>query len=509
MKKGIFWKSYGIYVATLLILMILAVASVTKVLVDYEAAQPEKAVEAHIETIKDAIVNGTLEESMLFAELNTGDYDVADSDVEEFKNKVKNAKELSYKVKTGGYSETEKSFYILADDEVIAEITLESSNEQIVLAILTVSDWNVKSVTPAFTNYAIDVPKGFEITVNGTALTNPEESSKEGWERYVVKMLVNDPEVKIHDPYGMEVRFHNLNGQITPVVYSYELTFPKGFTVAVGECVIEGVEDGENMLYAFSTASDVLKLADAHGNTMDYKSGDSVYVYDYVVTIPDNFKISINGKDASGYITETKVNEKYQYCAEHVEMPKQVTYSMNDILVEPKCEIYDNLNQKVDYVFVNNSFVISEQVGGGEIPADVADKDEMLEIAQTWSKFMTDDLDGSQHGFATMKKYLIKDSYLYKVAYRWATSIDITFTSNHILEDPAFTDVKIGNYINYGNNVFSCDISFKKHMFLVKTKEQVIDEMNSTFYFMLYDGTKDGKDNPTWVILDIREIISK
>ena len=46
-------------------------------------------------------------------------------------------------------------------------------------------------------------------------------------------------------------------------------------------------------------------------------------------------------------------------------------------------------------------------------------------------------------------------------------------------------------------------------MFLVKTKEQVIDEMNSTFYFMLYDGTKDGKDNPTWVILDIREIISK
>ena len=35
------------------------------------------------------------------------------------------------------------------------------------------------------------------------------------------------------------------------------------------------------------------------------------------------------------------------------------------------------------------------------------------------------------------------------------------------------------------------------------------DEMNSTFYFMYYDETDDGKENPRWVILDIQEILSK
>ena len=106
-----------------------------------------------------------------------------------------------------------------------------------------------------------------------------------------------------------------------------------------------------------------------------------------------------------------------------------------------------------------------------------------------------------------MKEYLIEDSYLYEVAYRWAQGIDITYTADHILEDPPFTEEKVSNYVDYGNNLFSCDISFVKHMYLTGRKMQVTDVTNSTFYFM-YLQNSDETDGH-WVIVDIQEIIGE
>lgn len=510
MKKSIFWKSYVAYAAVLLILVVAAVIAVNMVLTDYEAAQPERVVEQQIETIKDAIANNKLDELDFVVQLEQEEYGVDSSDIADYKEKIKNTKEFTYKVKTGSYNETEQAFYILADGEIVVEVTLESANERVALAILTLSDWSVKTVEPAYTHYAVELPKNFEFTLNGNKATATADGEKEDWVKYDIDIFACEPEIKIVDAYGQNVSFRVKDEQIVPVVYSYELRFPKGFSVFVGDETVTGVEDGEEMLYKFSTAASTLKLADAHGNTTDYKSGDAVYVYDYVVKLPENFKITINGKDASGYITSKVVDSKYQYCAEYANMPKLVTYEVKSAMVEPLCEIYDNLNQKVEASFnSNNKIEIVDQTPLATVPTDVINERELLDIAQIWSKFMTDDLTGTQHGFPTMSKYLIKDSYLYKVAYKWATSIDITFTSNHTLKTPPFTDEKITNFVSYGNNVYSCDISFKKHMYLVRTGETVIDETNSTFYFMLYDGTKDGKDNPTWVILDIREIISK
>ena len=37
----------------------------------------------------------------------------------------------------------------------------------------------------------------------------------------------------------------------------------------------------------------------------------------------------------------------------------------------------------------------------------------------------------------------------------------------------------------------------------------VDDVLNSTFYFMNYDDTEDGVDNPHWVIIDIQENLSE
>ena len=109
-----------------------------------------------------------------------------------------------------------------------------------------------------------------------------------------------------------------------------------------------------------------------------------------------------------------------------------------------------------------------------------------------------------------MKQYLIKGSYLYNVAYKWVTNIDITFTFSHVLKNPPFTDEKVSNFVSYGENLFSCDIYFIKHMedLQDRSDEEIKDVMNSTFYFMNYDETKDEVDNPHWVILDITEVLS-
>lgn len=94
---------------------------------------------------------------------------------------------------------------------------------------------------------------------------------------------------------------------------------------------------------------------------------------------------------------------------------------------------------------------------------------------------------------------------MYNVAYKWATGIDITFTSAHRTEDNYFTDENVTNYIKYSNDLFSCDISFVKHMYLYKKNKYVEDETNSTFYFL-----RQGEgDTAHWVILDIQEVISK
>lgn len=122
---------------------------------------------------------------------------------------------------------------------------------------------------------------------------------------------------------------------------------------------------------------------------------------------------------------------------------------------------------------------------------------------------MTNDLQGSQKGFGTIKKYLIPDSYLYNVAYKWVTNVDITFVSSHVLDNPPFSGEQVTNYVDYGNHLFSCDISFLKHMDLQSRNMTVTDEMNSTFYFMYYDETEEGTGDAHWVIVDIQEILSE
>lgn len=125
-----------------------------------------------------------------------------------------------------------------------------------------------------------------------------------------------------------------------------------------------------------------------------------------------------------------------------------------------------------------------------------------LEMAETWSKFMTTDLSGSLYGFYTLEQYLIKDSYLYQKANEYARGIDITFMSPHTLDADPFSNIKVDDYVKYSDTCFSCHIYFEKVMHLNRGSDS-LDVMDSTFIFAYYDDSDDGVDNPHWAIVDM------
>lgn len=109
--------------------------------------------------------------------------------------------------------------------------------------------------------------------------------------------------------------------------------------------------------------------------------------------------------------------------------------------------------------------------------------------------------------FSQLEPYLIEDSYQYQVVLQYATGVDRTFTSKHTLANPAFTEETVTNYVQIADNCFSVDISFVKHMIL-SYGARVDDPMNDRFYFVKYDDTDDGTDNPTWRIASMKEIVN-
>lgn len=483
------------------------VVHVNNVLESYEASQPEQLVDEQLNLLKEAVKNNTPETVMDFPEFELAEYDKTIMDFGEYKTKLANATEFTYQIKTGTFSETGQIYQIFADEEPVAVMELESTHEETRLAILKTMDWKVKAVTPLLTlvnyEYTITIPENFSVFVNGFEIKNTEEPAEDGTVTYTLKKLYSEPEIVIYDTFGHSVAYDITDNHVTPVVNTYTLSLPHSFSVYAGDTKITGTEKDNEAVYTVTTGYESLVIKDLYGNSMNYTGKESIYAYDYEFSVPDNYTVTLNGKDISEYIIDRTENKEYQFCEEYTTMPKQTHYQLSNSMEELTFEVYDNLGQKADYVMQNGKFEIEKQAGLPEIPAETADAEEIMKIAKTWSFFMTRDLKGNKHGFDIIKKYLVKDSYLYDVAYKWATGIDITMTSAHNTEDNYFENERITNFVKYGDTMFSCDISFVKYMYLYKRNLWVDDPTNSRFFFL-----KQGEgENAQWVIVDIQEII--
>ena len=214
-------------------------------------------------------------------------------------------------------------------------------------------------------------------------------------------------------------------------------------------------------------------------------------IYNYEITVPANYTITVNGKTlGSDILTKSGDVPNLERLTEYVEIEKSNTYTLNNLVYKPKIVIQDEKNEEVEYKIDDNKIVIGKSFKTyktlEEAKQFIKDDFDILTLAENYSLFLTDDLKGSYHGFDKLMPYLIKDSYMYNMAYTWAHGVDITFVSSHYLKNPIFTNEEVKNIIVYNDVAFSAEVYLEKNMMVSGKLRQ--DIMHDRLYFVYYDG---------------------
>ncbi|MBQ6539864.1 MAG: hypothetical protein IJL71_02410 [Oscillospiraceae bacterium] len=131
------------------------------------------------------------------------------------------------------------------------------------------------------------------------------------------------------------------------------------------------------------------------------------------------------------------------------------------------------------------------------MPDEIRSLVDPLQVGEDWSLLMSADTE-----FWAVARHILEGSELYDMAYSWATSIDITFTSIHYLKTPPFTNESVTNFRRISDSCFSVDVSFDKNMVLGDGRE-LVDSMNSRFYFVNTPATGN-----TWKLVQIKELLT-
>ena len=234
---------------------------------------------------------------------------------------------------------------------------------------------------------------------------------------------------------------------------------------------------------------------------VEVKREEGLYVCNIIV--PNNYTVYVNDKKLSSeQIESSNQDEGLAEISKYTQIPYTVKYKITNLLKKPDIKIVDDTiegntaTKSLDYVKVESEQELKEKIKG-EV--------DILKIAKDWSLYLTDDLTGRLHGYYSIKQYLIEDSQIDKFAYKWATGEDITFISNHSLFNPAFEDEKLSDFEIYNENAFSCKVYLKKNM-RIGLGKKVEDIMHEKMYFVYYDDTEDGQDNPTWKLVNMQSV---
>lgn len=376
-KISFYWIGLGIYTVILLILSWRFLDYTDKALILYEASQPEAAMEGYMADFKNMLVDGTLCEKIEMPKIPNA-FEPEDAYNELYEARLADIGNYSFDRDADGYSTQEPVYCIYGDGTPVAKVTLSALNERTVFGILTIMDWEVKTVTP-----------------------------------------VLDTELK-----------------------------------------------------------------------------------SYTVQIPDTYKATVNGielKDNS--LTGTIiVNPEFANVSLYVKMPYQVEYEVSDLINEPEIKVFDADGEEAAFTLDEAGNVYASGNRITQIPEERYN--DALKMAQAWDNFLTRDLGGENNGMSVIQQYLIRDSYYWNIASDYARSVDITYISEHTLSGQPYSDIEISDYISYGENCYSCHIYFEKNMVLTSGARRV-NTIDSTFYFVRYDDSDDGVDNPHWAIADM------
>lgn len=222
---------------------------------------------------------------------------------------------------------------------------------------------------------------------------------------------------------------------------------------------------------------------------IDTYNSEGIYKID--IYAADKHDVYVNNKKVTEeYLKGKTPIDGYEEVYDIVALPYEDHYIIEGLTMNPKVTIKDGdneirvLNEGLKY----SAFYYFETDDEKEAFDRLTNKDfNALELAKNWSLFLTADLGGPRYGLYKLTPNLIEGTSIYKMAYDWATKVDITFTSVHTLAKEPFTNIKVSNYKVYNDLAFSVDISFIKNMRIANGIERA-DEFNNTMYFVYHDG---------------------
>ena len=497
MKKFSFKKGFILYLAVLLALVVAATAYVGSVLKNYEARQPEQAAQAVVQQLQAAAADGSFWNDYTCPELTPGKWeqgmDIKQSYLAQFAEEVSLQKENST-------SEDELSYLLTKNGHPLVRIYLQAEGEtQTQLLVFSTRNWQVAKVEPMLESrdYALTVPANFSISVNGHGLTAEDGKEKgNGDMAYTLQGLYLAPVVSVHDAEGNPGNYRLKENRVVLEQYRYDLALPHTLTVTVNGAVVEGKESNGLLLYNIRMLKEpAVEITDLYGNKVTYDGSTALPLSYLSVSGWEGCAVTVNGTAVPEEAISRSIHADHQHFADYVEgLPQQCIYTVAVLQDQAKIAVTDSNGNAVTWEDGVTELDLTDTLPRlEEIPAEVSDAINVLDVAQKWSLFMSNDMD-----FSLISTHLIPGSYQHSVATKYANGIDITFTSRHVLLDPPFTENSVTNFTWLTEDCFSVDIHFVKHMHL-SSGLKVDDTMNDRFYFVRY--------NDQWKLASMKEII--
>lgn len=506
-KKLTFKMAYILYVSVLVLLVALATLYVSRLLQKYEDTMPEQCVRNAYEELVVLASEGTLWQQYFLPEFETGEYEQG-INVQETYEKMLTECSAEIVMQNGDYNEDEMYYSVFCNGAKVAEAKLKAKGPAVTkLAILSYREWNVEYLKPYIEkcDYSLRVPADFKVKANGLELKATENAGNGNGEvEYVVEGVYFAPEFEIKDGKSNPVSYKISNNKVVAEYYYYNLILPDTILMTVNGTKVEGVEQDNHTVYY--EVKELVKpeviLSDLYGNTFSYEGGQKIPLTHKVITCEENCEVLMSDVKVPSEAIFVEENPDYEVLKEYVsQLPQLTCYSVAVLQEDAKVTVKDSAGKVTELSDEETNYNLATKALD-EVPLEVAEQVDVLDIAQKWSLFMSADL-----SFDNMSKYLIKDSYQYNVAVKYATGIDIKFVSGHGFPAQPFSEENVTNFVWISEDCFSVDISFVKHMIL-RSGVQVDDSMNDRFYFVKYDDTNDKVDNPTWKIASMKEIVN-
>lgn len=514
-KIGLFKYAYIAYVLVLAVLIALALGYVNSVLELYESEHPQRHLENATQLLIDEAENGSLWKKEGVPSMESGIFEPGTAPKKDFVKKLKGDVKYS---PPKWINDSECTYNVISDGTAIAEIKLRKSGEAIQkLVIISIQKYELVSYTPLSHTYTLELPddvilnSDITVNVNGVdLLTEHGVKNEDGNTVFTLENMYSTPKITVKDFAGntADVRLPDtVDGKIEFDNSFYTLTLPEALSVSLNGEKLEGVLQDDGRLYyriRLATKADV-EITDYFGYTVKYNGASAIPLTYYTFMTGDGCNVKVDGNPVPDKCMEISANPEYKNFADLVtDLPKLPVYRIVILKDGVNITITDKNGNNVDYdkeIKVQDLTGISTGTKLDTVPTEVASEVNVLKVLEDWSLFMSCDLN-----FNSLSKHLIKNSYQYNVAWKYNNSIDRTFTSNHGLGNPPFEEESVTNFVWLTDNCFSVDIRFVKHMIVLG--QRLNDEMNERCYFVKYDDTNDGKDNPKWKLVGMKEIVN-